>query len=116
MSTDLVTKEVRRANDLVRLAVDPGAAEGEARNAALQACRLIAKHELILLARMPEAPRAAPPPRAARPSPSVNVPPGGRMIRSRFESNCRVCNELIEVGDSIWWVPNRGSAHMECIA
>lgn len=41
----------KRIADLLRLAVNAGAAEGEARNAALQACKLIAKHRMLIIER-----------------------------------------------------------------
>lgn len=103
---ELTTRETRRAHDLVRLAVDSGAAEGESRNAALMACRLIAKHGLHIVAQLPEQTRAAPPP----PPP----PPRRRVITSRFEGICCACNGLIAVGERVVWTPGEGAVHLRC--
>ena len=41
-----MSNDVRRARDLLRLAVDPGASEHEARNAAVTAAKLIVKRKM----------------------------------------------------------------------
>lgn len=120
MSAPIVTREVERVRDLVRLAVDSGAAEAEARTAALAACKLIMKHGLIVLARMPEPlivervieVQTAPPPRAAPPRPGPAS--RGRVIVSRYECTCRNCGSAIDVGDRVYWVRGEGSVHLEC--
>lgn len=125
MSSPLVTREVQRVRDLVRLAANDGAAEAEARTAALAACKLISKHGMIVLAHLPEpmiveriVERAPEPRRATSYSPPPPPHPHGhrgrRVIRSRYASSCRVCGDPIEVGDLVSWVRGEGVSHPEC--
>ena len=107
-----MTTMAQRAHDLVRLAVNPGAAEGEARNAALAACKLIHANDLLKPVQPPwnpEAPRW-PEPRAAR------KPAGPARFISRFNCHCRVCGGEIRIGDRIYWTRERGAHHPGCWA
>jgi hypothetical protein len=132
-----VVKHVQRVKDLVRLAVDPAAADNEARSAALTACRLVATHGLIITSPLLTAPTCAEPP---RPWASTNAAPGNwssssstgssssysrgpsasrgderpRTIRVRFDSVCRVCGIGIPIGSLAQWTRGRGVAHVHC--
>ncbi len=110
----------QRVLDLVRLAVDAGAADNEARNAALAAAKLIAQHGLAVVdpARLrassgPPRPAQGHPWRAA-PSTSRGDPHASRRIENRFPSRCRVCDDAVDVGERVWWRPGLGVAHLDC--
>lgn len=60
-------KAIKRLQQLVRLAVDSGASEAEARSAAIIACRMLMQHDVLATlvespARAPKAPPKAPDP------------------------------------------------------
>lgn len=104
-----IAAPAQRARDLVRLAVDAGAAEAEARTAAHTACRLIVKHGLFLvsaeeIAQLP----------TARHEPPLSTVARRRVIRSRFRQRCISCARAIHVGDRCIWVMGRGVLHLEC--
>lgn len=106
---------VQRVTDLIRLAVDGGAADGEARNAALFACKLISKHGLRIGAQVESTNNSyrgysrhdAPP---KQPSAKQDW----RNIRSRYETRCKACMKRVQVGELVWWMPGRGVWHDEC--
>lgn len=118
-----LTAAAQKVNDLVRLAVDPGAADGEARNAALMACRLMAKHELVAAPKGAQAPRPGHP--WGSPGPGAQRPPrreyrskadddGARTITSRYATSCKVCRGEVDEGERVYWRPGKGVAHIEC--
>lgn len=96
----MTTAAIDTARRLIALAVDPGAAECEARNAAVAACRLIVKNGLldepVSAARAERKPRAYKKPRAGTGAPQwVKFP-------SRWDSSC-ACGAAIYEGDTVWW-------------
>jgi hypothetical protein len=100
-----------RAQRLITLACDPGAAEGESRNAAVAACKLIREFELLM------SPVIDPPiPRVPHVSPiSSTVPVGSKILTARFRGQCKECVNPILVGDRIWFHKGAGyCAHLRC--
>lgn len=110
---ELVTREVTLARKLVALGADP-ANENEARTAAVQACRLIMQHGMVLIACMPEPPRPPPPPPPPHGYGARTGAPVGRRIRARYDSVCDYCEGPIYVGDLVWWVPGARVVHFGC--
>lgn len=96
----------QRVMDLIALAVDGAAAEGESRNAALQACRLIARHDLDVVARATVVPYRAP----RRTTESE----GAIVIKSQFAQPCKRCAGVVEVGERCFWRRGAGVAHFAC--
>lgn len=109
MSAALVAAQ--RVTDLVRLAVNAGAADNESRNAALAAAKLIAQHGLLVIepARL-QAPASAP----WRPPPPRRDSEAARRIENRFAGSCRACGGFVGVGERVWWRPGRGVSHFAC--
>lgn len=98
---------------LVALAVDPGATEGESRNAAVAACRLIAKQGLFAEL----APVA--PDRSARSPKRARTRAGARstvwiQFASRWDSQCSSCGTEIYEGDKVWWKRGEGTRCAKC--
>lgn len=104
-----------RVHRLLALAVSEN--ENEARNAAVQACKLIKKHDLRL---------SHPHPTIA-PSPSGEPVPPTRgtvvdldelqamVIKAKLSTPCLDCGERIDAGDLAWWMRGRGMVHhMKC--
>lgn len=112
----------QRASDLVRLAADAGAADGEARNAALAAAKLIAKHglkivdaETLMRSSTPASSGPKNPPgHPWRSSRRQGDPDAARRIDNRFPSRCRVCGDPVEIGERVWWRPGLGVSHLDC--
>lgn len=90
-----------KARNLVRLAVDPAAAENEARTAAVFACRMIHEHGLLDVNQEPE---HAP---AVRQNNAVP-----KRIRVRFGDSCRVCHMWIDEGATALWAQGVGLVHL----
>ncbi len=97
-----VTTTVKR---LIALATDPGAAAGEAANAAIAACRLLRRHIELL--------GSAPTP---TPSPAAPGPDRVRRMRimSRYDGRCRACGLGYAAGADIWWARGAGGVHIGC--
>jgi len=96
----------QRILQLARLACDAGAAEGEARNAAIAACRLItAKPEILVGVEPP----CAPPPVGA-PCESVVR----RVISSKFAGFCQRCATWHDVGKPVAWAKGHGAICARC--
>lgn len=103
-----------RVHRLLALAASEN--ENEARNAAVQACRLIRKHDL----------------RLSHPNPVSNVPTHepvaptrgtvvdldelqAMVIKAKLSTPCLDCGERIEPGVLAWWMRGRGMVHhMKC--
>ena len=122
---------------LVTLATDHGAAEGEARNAAAAACRLICDghfdfgvassgdslavllleanaRNLVLmeqLLNLRDQLMAA----QSRPQRDVTPPSTAKLMRAKFASHCRYCGDAIDAGDFIYYSKQCRSAwHEHC--
>ena len=133
--------DVRRVELLIRLATDASAADNEARNAALVACRSIRRLGLALVAsgelaalrsqlaeaaaelraaeqRAAAAARAAPAaePRAApSPAPKRRASGAVRTIVNGYpDKTCIDCGAEIVVGDPCQWVVGIGLRCLEC--
>jgi hypothetical protein len=103
-----------RVDRLIALALNPGAAEGEARNAAVAACRLI--QEFSLLESLTPHLRPTASETASKmdsPVPPITVV-NAKIITSRFASSCKVCRASIRAGERIWWGKKTGSVHLRC--
>jgi hypothetical protein len=93
-----------RVLQLARLACDSGAAEGEARNAALAACRIIiAKPDVLALVQPQPAYR---PPAPERPE--------WRVIRSKFDGFCSRCATWFGAGERVAWAKGHGAMCVTC--
>jgi hypothetical protein len=99
-----------RVQRLITLACDPAAAEGESRNAAVAACKLIREFELLT------SQTVSPEPSIPPVSPvSSTVPIGSKIITARFKGQCKECSTPILVGDRIWFHKKAGYyAHLRC--
>ena len=99
---------VAKVMQLVTLATDPGAAPGEAANAAIAACRLIRKQGIRLL--MPFDPEPA------RPTPKAppHEEPRAVRIKAKYEGRCRECGGPYDIDEPVWWVRGQGCWHSEC--
>jgi hypothetical protein len=92
---------VSRVWNLIRLAVDPAAAENEARTAALIACRTIVQQDLqIAFAGIQ---RVAAEPQVSR-----------RIIRSKYPGVCIECLRPYAAGDPIAWAKEAATIHAQC--
>lgn len=92
-----------KAKNLVRLAVDDGAGEHEARTAALLACRLISRHRLL------DGAPSQPPPRESKQQRADG--PTLQRITVRFGSACLVCGQWIAEGKQALWARGHGVCH-----
>jgi hypothetical protein len=118
-----MTAHLDKARALIALAVNDGAAPGEASNAALAAVKLIAKHGLLEVAPGPTSPVRGATKRSAKPAkskpakskPSVVVTTR-REYASAYDGRCRVCGDPYSVGDRIFWGKGRGTACFQCAA
>jgi hypothetical protein len=100
---------VVRILDLIRLAVDPGAAPEEARSAAHAACKLIWDHKLTLT--YGKRPEPLPP----KPAPPSRATPGVKVVFKKdrcsavknvwplpaSSGRCEVCSRLFRDGDRV---------------
>lgn len=115
-------KVLDRIRNLIERAAHPTANEHEARNAAVEACRLIKKHEVRL--EIGPIPQSAPAPAPQGPFRPYGVPrgenrtttldellrrPGAREVRGELRTanapangTCVHCLEPFYVGDRIW--------------
>ena len=91
-----------KAKNLVRLAIDDGAGEHEARTAALLACRLISQHGLL------DGAPSQPPPREPKDPPKG---PTLQRITVRFGSACLVCGQWVAEGKQAFWARGHGVCH-----
>jgi hypothetical protein len=114
---------IKRVEQLVRLALDPGAALEEARTSAMIACRLIHEHwamfdwttafqeglEAGQVMAQERAPKSSPPP----PS-SVTQSAPRRVIRARWPGGCRACGVRWDKGARIAWNKSAGAVCIGC--
>lgn len=101
--------------DLLRLALDAGASEAEARTAAMAACRLIERHGLLDRSATPAPP--PPSPRSPPARPYVHSAFGdGVLLTNRYRSKCQLCFAMVEVGALVRWKRDAGIAHAHCAA
>jgi hypothetical protein len=121
---------IERVHRLLALAESPN--EHEARNAAVQAARLIRQHKITLL--LPESPlehRATPPPRQSpaprqpTPAPKRRTPASNRakriadvptVITSPLGGDCIECGGRYRAGSTIYWLASGGGIHGKCVA
>jgi|GEM_PF-2759213 len=106
MAANQTVEKVRR---LIALTSSPE--REEARTSADIACRLIREHRLHVVADVPRAVPPPPPPPRPRQSEPMERP---RLIRSRFETQCKECRLTIEVGELCAWLKGRGVWDVEC--
>lgn len=92
--------------------------ENEARNAAVQACKLIRQHDLRLS--LPPHPMVNRPIPSAYPSTYEPVTPrravivddyAPMVIKAKMSSPCLDCGDFIQQGDNAWYVRGRGMVH-----
>jgi hypothetical protein len=89
-----------RVMQLCRLAVDPAAAPGESRNAAIAACRLIvSKPDVLALAQS---------------TPPAADPIAWRIFRSKFAGFCQQCASWFREGETIAWAKGQGALCLAC--
>lgn len=88
--------------------------EHEARNAAVQACKLIKQHNLRVS--FPTEPLENPPiPPRRSAIVDDEAPLQAMVIKAKLTTPCLDCKELINPGDLAWWVRGRGMVHhMKC--
>lgn len=90
-----------------------------ARVSSLEACRLIRENKLVVSFSRVDGPR----PIASTPgfdSPTcygkTQYPEdNGRLLVSKFNSKCRICENYIDAGSEIYYKKNVGSAHKDCV-
>ena len=118
-----------KIEQLIRLATDPGAAEEEARTAALSACRLIKRHDLVVSARgsvvLP--PPTPPPPATTEPVTYWTRPQTQQeeqnwdgalvIIEARYSGFCTRCHKWFPRHAKIAWAPaaRRVAMHFKCM-
>lgn len=88
-----------KVRQLIALATNHAAREEEARTAAVQAARLIAKHDLLAVSDVPRLAGTA----------------QGRSIRLKFSALCLVCDRAIAAGSRAFWSKGEGCVHMGCL-
>lgn len=100
-----------RIRHLIELACNDATAPNEARNAALQACRLIKRHNVAvgdpvsnLAARVCHTPKRKPQPNAS----------GERLISLKHAANCRICLIPMYPGEFAYWNKYTGARHPDC--
>jgi hypothetical protein len=118
----------QQVRDLIRLAIDAAASPNEARNAALQACRLIGINRLPVghggvQVSAPDWAQALARERGARIAAELeikalrdqlarlNTPPPDQWVRmpaAKFAGSCTVCAKRIAVGTPCQWRKGRG--------
>jgi hypothetical protein len=120
---------IERVHRLLALAESPN--ENEARNAAVQAARLIRQHRITLVLPEPPferratpAPRQTPPPRTT-PAPKRRTPVSNRakriadvptVITSPLGGDCIECGGRYRAGSTIYWLASGGGIHGKCVA
>lgn len=90
---------VTKIERLIALAVGSTFPE-EARSSALVAVKLIASSGFVL----------------HDPAEARALPPGWRVILSRFAAHCRVCGDSYDEGESVAWQRGKGAVHVACLA
>jgi hypothetical protein len=105
---------VERAEKLIALAVDPGAAVEEARTAAHAACRTIYANKLRLVAPQGDASPAAPTPQPPTPHRRRGRVGDRLIIESKFGGRCGWCGRNYKTGDFVAWARDRGALHPDC--
>ena len=111
MST-AVAEKVRRAMELITLAVNPAASREEARTAAWAAVTLIHKQGLRVVANGAPDPQPPPAPRPVPPQARIRVPNSAPVATSilypsKYSGCCARCGKQYSVGTTIWWTPEK---------
>lgn len=112
-------KVAKRIEDLVRLASDPGASEGERVNASREVVRLMALHEVRLTEPPPSRARRkssrqevyAPQRTAYEPPAPFPTQSGWRASKSRDGERCAMCSSTFTKGEIVWRRPDGTVIH-----